>query len=299
MVEEDVFRCCLPSNYFEKNLAAVIDKFLTSFGIIAGIVIGFYLIIILLAFFLQSNFIFFPKKHIDQTPDLLSLKYEDVFFRADDNIKLHGWWIPAMNSRGVILFFHGNAGNISHRLESIQSFNKIGLSVFIFDYRGYGLSEGKISEAGLYSDAEASWKYLTETRNFKSSAIIIFGRSLGGAIATWLAKAYEPAALIIESTFTSVKETAAEFYPFLPVKLLLRFNFNTIGLISEVKCPILVIHSRDDELISFTHGLRLFKAATQEKEFLEIRGSHNNGFYYSAETYKLGLENFISKHLFF
>ncbi len=277
----------------------MIDKFLSTFGIIAGMVIGLYLIIILLAFFLQSHFIFFPQKHIDQTPDLLSLKYEDVFFRVENNIKLHGWWIQAVNSRGVILFFHGNAGNISHRLESIQSFNKIGLSVFIFDYRGYGLSEGKISEAGLYSDAEASWKYLTEIRNFKPSEIIIFGRSLGGAIATWLAKAYEPAALIIESTFTSVKEAAAELYPFLPVKLLLRFNFNTIDFIPEVKCPILIIHSRDDELIPFNHGLRLFNAATLKKELLEIRGSHNNGFFYSAETYKLGLENFISRHLFF
>ncbi|MBA7597299.1 hypothetical protein ES703_04301 [subsurface metagenome] len=120
------------------------------------------------------------------------------------------------NERGVVLFCHGNAGNISHRLESIQIFYDPGLSTFIFDYRGYGLSEGKTTEQGTYLDAKAVWRYLVQERKIEPASIIIFGRSLGGSIAAWLARESRPKALILESSFTSIRNAAADMYPRIP-----------------------------------------------------------------------------------
>jgi len=196
----------------------------------------------------------------------------------------------------VILFCHGNAGNISHRLESIQVFHRLGLSTFIFDFRGYGQSEGRPTEQGTYLDAEAAWHYLVRERQMSPTEIIIFGRSLGGSIAAWLAQDHTPKALIIESTFTSVRDIAAELYPYLPVRWLCRFNYNAMDYLHQLNCPVLIVHSRDDEMISFSHGRRLFETANEPKEFLEIMGTHNEGFMTSAKRYEDGLDSFISKH---
>ncbi|MCK5095188.1 MAG: alpha/beta hydrolase [Spirochaetes bacterium] len=245
----------------------------------------------------QSRFIFFPGDEITATPGEINLSYETVNLETDDGVKLSGWFIPARNERGVVLFCHGNAGNISHRLESIQVFHDLGLSTFIFDYRGYGRSEGKISEQGTYLDVKAAWRYLVQERQIEPGSIIIFGRSLGGSIAAWLARESRPKALIIESSFTSIRNAAVDMYPFLPLKILLRYNYSTMDYLAQVKCPVLIVHSRDDELIPFSHGQRLFEIANNPKEFLEISGSHNEGFTLSVDVYEAGLNSFILKHV--
>ena len=242
----------------------------------------------------QAKFIYFPQRQLDATPEAIGLVYETVHFETSDGIKLSAWFIPAQNARGVVLFCHGNAGNISHRLDSINIFNRLGLSVFIFDYRGFGQSQGATTEQGTYLDAEAAWDYLIKK---KQQNIFIFGRSLGGAIATWLAQHNTPTALIIESTFTSTRDVAAKFYPFLPVRLFLRFKYNAKKYIQQVNCPVLIIHSRNDELIPFNHGRQLFETANEPKEFLEIQGSHNDGFYVSGKLYQEGLDRFISQQI--
>jgi len=177
----------------------------------------------------------------------------------------------------------------------LQIFNKLGLSTFIFDYRGYGKSAGKPTEKGTYLDAEAAWNYLINEKQIKPEDIVIFGRSLGGSVASWLAKEKSPEALILESAFTSIPDIAGELYPIFPVHLLSRFSYSTLKYIREVKCPVLIVHSKEDELIPFKHGRRLFDSANEPKEFLEIAGGHNDGFVLSGKLYEDGIADFIDR----
>ena len=194
----------------------------------------------------------------------------------------------------VVLFCHGNAGNISHRLESIALFHRLGLSVLIFDYRGYGDSEGKPDEQGTYRDARAAWRHLRELRGVAGDDIILFGRSLGAAVAAWLAARERPRAVILESAFTSAASLGAEHYPWLPVDLLLRHRYDTLARVSEIRAPLLVVHSRDDEIVPFHHGRALFDAAAEPKRLLEIRGGHNDGFLASGAVYRDALAAFLA-----
>jgi len=257
--------------------------------------IGLYVIIGIILFLFQSHFLYFPHRELIGDPSQVGLDFEPVRIITSDNITLHGWFVPAQNRDEVLLYFHGNGGNISHRLHSLQQFHQLGLSTFIIDYRGYGQSEGEPTEEGTYLDAEASWNYLTEQRGIKPENIILLGRSLGGAIATWLATRVTPKALIIESTFTSVPDRGSEIYPYFPVRLLSRFEYNTLKYVQDVHCPILVVHSPEDEIVPFTHGQKLFAVARQPKEFLQISGGHNDGFLISAARYERGLKSFISQ----
>jgi len=260
-------------------------------------VIAVYLGLVAVLFLLQPRLVYFPTRQIVATPNPLHLPYDPVAFRASDGTRLTGWFLRHKSPRGVVLFCHGNAGNISHRLESIQILLELRLSVFIFDYRGYGESEGKPSERGTYLDADAAWRHLVEERQVPPAQIVLFGRSLGGAIAAWLATEHTPKALILESTFTSVPDLGARLYPFLPVRLISRFRYNTRDYVRQVKCPVLVVHSPDDEIIPFAHGREIFEAANEPKEFLQISGSHNDGFLATGQRYVAGLDAFLSKHL--
>ena len=151
------------------------------------IVLGVYIGLVSILATFQSHLLYFPYRTLSQTPAAVGLAYEDVSFQAADGVVLSGWFVPSQRARGVLLFCHGNAGNMSHRLDSLQIFHRLGLSTFIFDYRGYGRSEGQPTEQGTYLDAEAAWTYLVHTRQLAPTEIIVFGRSLGGAIAAWLA----------------------------------------------------------------------------------------------------------------
>ena len=233
-----------------------------------------------------------PGRALEASPGDIGLNYQDVSLTTSDNERLHGWYVPATKPRGVLLFFHGNAGNISHRLDSIKTFHELDLDTLIIDYRGYGQSTGKASEQGTYLDAQAAWDYLVNTRGIPADKIIIFGRSLGGAIGAWLGVQNTPAAVIIESSFSSGVDIARQIYPFLPVHLLTRLQYPVADYASQLNCPVLVVHSRHDEIIPFTMGQAIYAAVNQEKKFLELRGDHNNGFLISQREYVAGFKDF-------
>lgn len=264
------------------------------------VLVATYLGLVLLLTAFQSRLIYFPTRQLDTTPADVGLAYEDVDFTAADGVRLHGWWVPAETRRGAVLFFHGNAGNISHRLESISFFNRLGFDTFIFDYRGYGRSAGRPSEEGTHRDAAAAWLHLTSTRGVDPSEIVLFGRSLGGAVATWLAVQQAdrtpPAALILESTFTSVGDMARDHYPWLPRGPFVRIRYPTLERIGRVRAPVLVVHGPADEIIPFEHGRRLFDAAAPPKQFLEIAGRHNEGWLVSR-NYASGFREFLDEML--
>lgn len=263
------------------------------FVLILMTLVGVYVAFAALLYFYQASFVYYPDRQLVATPDHFGLNYEPVSFKTTDGLTLSGWYVPAERARGIILFLHGNAGNISHRMLSIQVFNRLRFSTFIFDYRGYGKSEGQPDEIGTYRDAEAAWHYLVRQRNFDPSQIVVFGRSLGAAIASYLAAKYTPRALIIESAFTSVPDLAARFYPFMPVRWLTRFHYATKDHLKKVGCPVLVVHSREDDIVPFAHGHALFEAAQPPKEFLGINGSHNDALLVTGRRYEQGLDRFL------
>ena len=260
------------------------------------VIAGAYLLLVTFVYLTQASMLYFPNmpsRELMATPDVVGLDYEDVTLEASDGVNVHGWFVPGESPR-VLLYFHGNAGNISHRLYSTKDFHDLGLSVFIIDYRGYGQSGGKPSERGLYRDGEAAWRYLTEDRGIAPENIIIFGRSLGGSVASWVAAQEKPAALIVESSFTSVPDIARDLYPWLPVRWLSRLRHATRDAVAKTTCPVLVVHSRDDEIIPFHHGEAIYGAANEPKQFLEIRGGHNDGHAVSATVYSDGIQNFLA-----
>ena len=210
---------------------------------------------------------------------------------------MHGWFVPAVDAKGTILFFHGNGGNISHRLGYLSMFNQLGYNTLIFDYRGYGRSSGSPSESGTYLDAMAAWNYLIETKKLAPTSIGLFGESLGGAIATWLAVREKPGILVLASTFTSIPDLAGEIYPFLPIRLIARFNYNTMEGIQSVTCPVLVAHSPQDEIVPFEHGQNLFQALPTKKQFMTLQGGHNQGLIFSQPAWVNTLEQFLEENL--
>jgi len=231
-------------------------------------------------------------KEITATPEEAGLPFEEVYFETSDKKRLHGWFVPRDGAEYTVIFCHGNAGNIGHRLEKLSIFNDMGLNVFIFDYRGYGQSEGAPSETGLYEDARAAYNYLTEERGIRENNIILYGESLGGAVVIDLARKINCRALITEEAFTSIRDMARMAYPFLPY-FVFSSRYDAAGKIGDVTCPKLVIHSVDDEIVPFRLGEKLFNAAEAPKEFLKIRGSHNTAFLDSEEQFTEGIRSFL------
>ena len=256
-----------------------------------------YGVLLVLMYALQSRLLYLPDvagTGLATTPASIGLDFESVDLTTPDGIRLHGWYLPVREARRVVLFCHGNAGNISHRLDSLRIFHDLGLAVLIFDYRGYGDSAGRPTEAGTYADAATAWRWLREARGYRSSEIVLFGRSMGAAVAAELATRVEPAAVILESAFTSVPDLAARYYWYLPVRQLARLRYPTIEQVARIKAPVLVVHSRDDEIVPFEHGLAIFARADEPKSLLEIAGDHNGGFLISGQRYRNGLEVFIA-----
>lgn len=241
----------------------------------------------------QPHMIFYPMPRLEQTPANWGLEYQDVVINTEDDVQLHGWYIPQPQSDHVLLFFHGNAGNISHRRESIEIFHRLGLNVLIIDYRGYGRSQGKPSEQGFYLDADASWRFLTEKKGFAPKQIIIFGRSLGGTVAARLAAGVQSRGLILESTMSSARDFARQVFMVLSRLVFIRYEFNTVAYVRHVNAPVLVLHSPDDEIMPFNLGEKVFEAANQPKQFVRMRGDHNSGFYLSQPEYEQQLAGWI------
>lgn len=261
------------------------------FRIFCLLLMAYFLFVVAGCLF-QNRIAFVPYRTLKETPANWGLTYEDVFLKTDDGTQIHGWYCPAPEAKWTLLCFHGNAGNLSHRGDTFRFFHELGLNVFMIDYRGYGRSEGKPSEQGVYADASACWQWLTEQRQVDADSIIIFGRSLGGAVACWLAKKHTPAGLILESTFTSIKDYARKKLPIFP-RFLLNLKFDTAGRLLEVHCPVLIIHSPEDEIIPYEFGQELYEIANEPKTFLQIEGSHNGGYFESKKIYLAGIKRFI------
>jgi fermentation-respiration switch protein FrsA (DUF1100 family) len=258
----------------------------------------------LMLYVLQDRLVFLPHmpgRELDTTPKSMGFSYEDVWIDTEDGERLHGWHIPTDDdrTRGTLLFFHGNAGNISHRMESVLIFNRLGLNVLIVDYRGYGQSSGKPGEEGTYLDARASWDFLVEQRGVPPRDIVIFGRSLGGAVGAWLASQPDvrPAGVIIESCFSSGMDMGKQLYPVLPVRLITRIDYPVREYVTRIQAPVLVAHSRHDEIIPFSMGQTIFEEALEPKSFLEMEGDHNAGFWISRELYVPALDKFFTRVL--
>lgn len=256
-----------------------------------------YLVFVLLVYFGQARLVYFPEKQLSNTPGAIGLAYANVSIPVSDGETLHGWWMPVPDAKGAVLFFHGNAGNISHRINYLMMFKRLGYSTLLFDYRGYGQSSGTPSESGMYQDALAAWQYLTATQNIAPARIVLFGESLGGAVASWLAAREKPGLLVLASAFTSVPELGAEIYPFLPVRWISRFEYNTLASLQAVSCPVFIAHSPEDDIVPFRHGQRLFQAAPEPKQFLMLEGSHNTGFIFMQPVWKKTLGAFMDNHL--
>ena len=256
-----------------------------------------YIGLCLLMFIFQSRYVYFPSRAIAATPAALPLPFEDVRFVTSDGQRIAAWFVPANPARGTILICHGNGGNIGDRLHAIQLFHELGLNVFIFDYRGYGNSAGSPSEKGTYADALGAWNFLTQERRLPPDRIIIMGRSLGGAVAAWLADRQQPAGLILEASFTSLSAIGATIYPYLPVRLLCRYRYPTLKHMRNVRCPVLVAHSGDDEMIPFAHGQKLFQAAPAPKVFARLSGGHNDGEGFTEASYRRILDEFLTRCL--
>lgn len=271
-------------------------RMLFSLTIMAAIAYGVLALVIFIA---QPGLIYYPEtgRHIIAAPDYVGLAYEPIEISTADGETLHGWFVPAPAAKGTMLFFHGNAGNISHRMEYLLMFHRLGYNTFIFDYRGYGQSSGSPSESGTYLDAQSAWRYLTEAKGIPPARIVLFGESLGGAVAAWLAMNEKPGALVLASVFTSVPDMAAKIYPFLPVRLLSRFDYNTIEYLQSVTCPVFVAHSPQDDIVPFAHGRALYQAAPEPKQFLELQGGHNSGFIFMQEDWMKALGKFIDTSL--
>ena len=235
----------------------------------------------------ENFFLFYPQSAFDFRPEEMQLVYKDVYFDTDDGKRLHGWFFKGEEKGPVILFCHGNAGNISHRLDNIRRLLGRGVRVFIFDYRGYGRSEGRPSETGIYKDGLAACDWLVRKARIPADHIILFGRSLGAAVAVDIALKREVRSLIIESAFTSTKEMAKTMLPFRLFAPLLPANYNNLEKIPHVSKPKLIIHGDEDRLVPFHMGEKLFETAKAPKYFYRLRGAGHN------DTYEVGGENYF------
>ncbi|MBT3294350.1 MAG: alpha/beta fold hydrolase [Verrucomicrobia bacterium] len=258
-----------------------------------------YVGLTLLVFLAQARYLYYPDPEITADPSLINLDYRDVMLDTADGETVAGWFVPAADEAAApaLLFFHGNAGNISDRLGSIQTFHELGLNVLIIDYRGYGRSSGKPTEKGTRLDAEAAWTYLTGELAIPPERIIIFGRSLGGAVAVSLAATHNPALLVVESSFTSTMDMGQQMFPLLPVRLLCRHRYDSVKTLKAVQCPVLVAHGPDDATIPFAHGRRLHAAANDPKQFITLQGGHNDGGMDSNRAYQRLLREWIAEYV--
>ncbi|MFH1258547.1 MAG: alpha/beta hydrolase [Elusimicrobiota bacterium] len=261
------------------------------------IIIAIILILFRIYFlFLEQKSLYYPEKEITGIPATLGIPFEQINFKTADNKILHGWYVPAKEAKITVLFCHGNAGNISDRLHRVKFFHELGVIFFIFDYRGYGKSGGRPSEKGLYKDALAAYDYLVSRNDLYKDKIVVYGESLGGAVAAELCLRRKARALILQSTFSSVAKVAQPIYPFLPVKLLIAQKYDTLAKIKNIHLPKLIAHGQQDEVINFQHGEMIFQAAAHPKQFLPFPGGHNDDLYVTSEAYKKELMDFFTKN---
>jgi fermentation-respiration switch protein FrsA (DUF1100 family) len=264
--------------------------------ILAALVSGYALVCVVVAW-KQGSLVWFPGPPPIQTPAMDGIEFDDLKLVTSDGVAVHGWRLRCAGvARGAIVLCHGNAGNIAMRIPLSMAFLEMGYDVVLFDYRGYGGSDGEPSEEGTYRDAEAAWDW-AHAAGFDGKHIVACGESLGGAVAIELATRREVGALIVEDTFSSLADMGAKIYPWLPVRLVLRIKYDSIAKIGKVKVPVLVIHSRADDLVPFEQGERLFQAAAGPKQFLETGGAHSAGGFTNKAEWRAKVHAFLDAAL--
>lgn len=231
---------------------------------------------------------------VRETPDARGWPFEEVWCDVG-NEKTHGWWIPLENGRGAVLFAHGSGRNISAYLEDVALYREAGLSVLLYDYGGYGASSGTASEERCYADARAVWDYLVNVKKISPDHITLAGSSMGGGVTMGLATQVSPGCLILESTFTSIPDVLSDTYPFIPAGWICHIQFRNIDKIGQVHCPVMVVSSRDDTVVPFAQGRKLFERANEPKMFVEISGAHYGGKFDSKDIYMRNLEAFLAQ----
>jgi len=238
---------------------------------------------------LEKTLVCFPEKAHDGRPEDFGLQVRDLYFETRDRVKLHGWLFVRDPQAPFLLWCHGNAGNISHRLDNIARLQSAGINVFIFDYRGYGKSQGTLSEQGFYRDGEAAWETLLREGPVPPARVVLFGRSLGCAMAADLATKVPAAGLILESGFPHLGAMAKVHYPFVFSERLLSSRYDALSRLKRIKMPVLVIHGDRDTIVPITLGRRLFEATPEPREWYGIKGADHN------DTYLVGGEDYFRK----
>ena len=243
---------------------------------------------------LENKLIFYPDRGFDDSPSNWNLSYRDVLLRTKDGEKLHCWFFPLAGEPPVLLFCHGNAGNISHRIENAEHLVKRGISVFLLSYRGYGKSTGRPSEKGIYLDGLAAYDYLTESEKIPPNRIALFGRSLGGAVALEVALQRGVKCIIIESAFTSLRDMSKTIFPWSLFSPFIPNHYNNGSKIATLSVPKLIVHGKNDEIVPFWIGEKLFTLAKDKKKFLAIEGAgHNDTYIVGGSTYFNEVVSFI------
>ena len=248
-----------------------------------------YLLVLVILMFLENSMIFIPSPYPEGNWHPVGLRFEDVHFSSADGTPLHGWYVPHEQARGAVLFCHGNAGNITHRAEILRRLHDVSrVTVFIFDYRGYGRSKGRPKEAGVLADARAARDWLSRREGAEPGRLILMGESIGGAVAVDLAAEKGARGLILESTFTSLRDVAAYHLPWLPVRHLMRTRLDSLAKIKDYHGPLLQSHGDSDTIVPYLFGERLFEAANEPKQFITFRGGDHNDLRGAAYYAKLG-----------
>lgn len=242
----------------------------------------------------EDQFIYFPSRELDATPAEFGMQHEELLIATDGELTLCGWYMPVPLSTHAVIHFHGNAGNISHRLSLYRRWQAMGLSVYAIDYRGYGRSEGEPSEAGLYEDARAAWRDATMRLGLKPNSIIIAGRSLGAAVAAKLATEVQAAGVVLETPFSNIPDMAAHHYPWLPLRFLAGSRYDTKALVHDIHQPLLLIAARNDTIAPPQMAEAIFQEANEPKQKIELAGDHNDFDDYSSAAYKQAWQSWLS-----
>lgn len=243
----------------------------------------------------ELRMIYLPGRAIAATPNQFGMKYDDVWLTTPDGVRLNAWFLHSPHPSGlIVLLLHGNAGNTSHRMEKYAVLLDLGADVMAVDYRGYGASAGEPGESGTYLDAQAAYRYLTDVRGMAAAQIVIYGESLGSAVAVDLASQVAAGGIILEEAFTSATDVGQAIYPYLPMRWLMRTRYDSLAKIGRIQAPLLIFHSRDDEFFPITHAQRLLAGAHAPKELVQLRGGHNDAFVTSGELYRAALRRFFA-----
>lgn len=244
---------------------------------------------------MERSFIFFPEKSTQITPADVGLSFEDLYISTVDGVAINGWYIPHTSAEATLVWFHGNAGNLGHRVDHLVKLHRaVQANILMIDYREYGRSEGSVSEEGTYQDALAAYDHLIKRPDLNPGKIVAYGQSLGSAVAVELAVQRQLYGLILEAPFTSIRAMAAFHYPWIPIGGLLSTRYDSLEKIGAVTTPLLILHGDQDEIVPYEHGKKIYDAASPPKQFYTVRGAgHNDTYLTGGPGYFRAIQNFI------